>query len=254
MKKLAAIGLILIMMFAVSACSGENDTSTSDGTFEILESAYLVDKDSGDYSIVVIVENNSGNPIKEAICLETAFDEDGKKLDSDGISAAATFLWLCDGEKEAYMYNTADVPGSSILDHYETLPDRLEWKAEQATPDPDLTPLGISIGDCVMVEDYDTGADYEITIRNDSETDYHYDAQSMKYLTDVADFNFEVAAVYRDSEGTIKDAVQMNPRPDLQKDLPAGSETSLTFYSNHVCRDDDLTPEYYLCIGEYVLH
>jgi hypothetical protein len=105
-----------------------------------------------------------------------------------------------------------------------------------------------------MVDDYDEGADYEITIRNDSETDYHYDAQSMYYQTDVMDFNFEVVAVFRDSEGNLRDAVMMNPRPNLQKDLPAGSETNMTFYSNHVCRDEDLTPEYYLCISNYELH
>lgn len=254
MKKLVVIGLIFMMLLVVSACSGEGGSLGSDGKFDIVESAYLVDKDSGDYSVVVIVENNTGSTIKEALCLETGFDENGKKLNSGGIHAAASFAWISDGEKEAYMYTTADVPDLNILEHYEALPDKLEWKVTEAKADHDLTPLGISIGECSMVEDYDEGADYEITIRNDSETDYHYDAQSMYYQTDVMDFNFEVVAVFRDSEGNLRDAVMMNPRPNLQKDLPAGSETNMTFYSNHVCRDEDLTPEYYLCISNYELH
>lgn len=243
-----------MMIFVLSACSGAGSSLGSDGTFDITESAYLVDKDSDDYSVVVIVENNTGSTIKEAQCQETGFDETGKKLNSGGIHAAASFAWISDGEKEAYMFTTADVPGLNLLEHYESLPDKLEWRVTEAKADHDLTPLGITVEDCVIVDDYDTGADYEITIRNDSERDYQYDAESMYYQTDLMDFNFEVVAVFRDSEGNIKDAVMMNPRPNLQKDLPADSETSMTFYSNHICRDDDLTPEYYLCISNYILN
>lgn len=252
MKKIVVVALICMMLFALTACSEGGGSSDSKGKFEIVESAYLVDKDSGDYSIVVIAENSSEIPIKEAFCIEAGFDEDGKKLSSKDTSAAAPFRWLCEGEKEAFVYNTSESgPGDSLLDHYESLPDRLEWKVTQTRADPDLTPLGISVVDCATVEDYDTGADYEITFKNDSEKDYLYDAASMMYQTEAEDFSVEAVAVFRDSEGNIRDAVQMKPRPNMQKDLPANSETVLRCYSNHVCRDDDLSPEYYLYVSNF---
>jgi len=257
MKKIMNKLFVCLTIMALTVLTGCTDTgffSKSDEKVEVVDSAFLVDRESGEYSIVVIVENKTGNPIKEGFCSETAFDKDGKQMPGQAMHVAAPFAWLCEGERQAYMYTTADVPGESILDHYETLPDTLEWEVVQATENQELTPLGISVAECIISDDYGDWAEYEITLKNESDTDYGYDMESMYYQSEVADFDLRVVAVFRDDEGTIKDAVLMTPRPVSQKALPANSEESMVFYSNHVCTDETLTPEYYLSIERYEFH
>ena len=245
------------MLLAFGGCSEiyNSDLSpNSEGELEIADSAYFVDKNTGDYSFVVIFENNSSDPIKEGGCSAVAFDEEGSQTMWVDYSLGAFFNWLGTGERTAYMFTTAIIPGESILDRYLSIPDSLEWELEEPVPDAELPSHGLSVAECTMTGDYDNWADYDVTIRNESETDYLYDFQSMMYQSDIADFAIEVVVVYRDADGNIKDAELIPLRPPSQKDIPANSEATMVGYSNHVCRDENLTPEYYISFNQCIFH
>ena len=262
--------LICVMLFTFGGCSGTDSipnvgSSGKKDALEIADSYYYVDKETGDFSFLVVFENNSTDPIREGICTATAYDEEGKSIESikkaeeeaysySDYSAGAFFYWLGTGEKTAHMFTTDLIPEENLLDHYLSIPDSLEWKINDQTPDPALTPHGLSVAECTMSADYDNWAEYDVTISNDSGTDYLYDPQSMFYKSDIADFTIEVVAVYRDAEGNIKDAELISFRPPSQKDIPANSETTMTSYSNHICRDEALTPEYYISINQCIFH
>lgn len=230
-------------------------------TGDIVESAYFVDKETGKYTAVVIIQNNEPGMVRSNSYLAKAYDENGDRIKSQSdergdYSVMSDCWWLGNGEKTAIIHSSVSNAsgfndGTSITDYYVSTPETLEWIAEEGfrKVDGTLEPHGLSVTECSLNGVYeDDYGDYSISIHNDSRTDYEYDPESQMYLTDKIKFCFQVAAVYRDSDGNIQDGVLMDPDPMQLTDIPAGSDVTLKFSSGHACTDD-LEPEYYLRIS-----
>ena len=135
-----------------------------------------------------------------------------------------------------------------ITDRYEAIPDTLEWKIEDGftRADPELVPHGLSVKDCVLEYGDDVSGTYNVTIQNESGSDYTAGSHNT-FTSGDKEFTIAVIAVYRDEDGKIKDAVEMYALP---ADIPAGSETDLTCVSSYVS-EEDYAPEYYIRITNY---
>ena len=87
-----------------------------------------------------------------------------------------------------------------------------------------------------------------MTLHNNSNTDYIRNPDGYGLLVEGTPLSGEVVAVYRDSEGEIKDFTTIGPYADSISDIPAGEDATWYCYSNHVCTDEDLVPEYYFSV------
>lgn len=230
-------------------------------TGDIVESAYFVDRETGEYTAVVIIQNNEPGMVRSNSYRAKAYDENGDRIKSQSdergdYSMLCDCWWLGNGEKTAYVHSSASNAsalndGTGVTDYYVSTPETLEWVADEGFKKMDgtLEPHGLSITDCSLNGSYDDDyGDYSVTIHNGSQKDYVYDPGTGMYMTDKIKFRFEAVAVYRDSDGKIRDGVMMSPDPSQLSDIPAGSDVTFTFYSGHVCADD-LEPEYYLRIS-----
>lgn len=268
MKRTITLIVIAIMIsttaLELSGCSTESLKSVVKNGADILESAYFYDEEKGTYEAVCILENNSSMPVKEAILEATAYDKDGNRIKSvkkDGIDYGflMSYSWLSKGEKTAAVITNAGFEndeGMKMMDQYTEVPVSLEWAAAQGMTkkESNMVPHGLSIKSCELdtAKDGWYGEDtsvYSVTLRNDSETDYVYNEDDMCFQADTTLLSFEVVAVYRDPEGNIKDVECIQDAgintPDV---IPAGSETVMEMHSLYRCKDDSLTPEYYLYI------
>lgn len=238
---------------------------------DILESEYIIDKESGEFTTVVIVQNNSDYTLLENLYMPDAYDENGNKIEEyseDEGSITSQFglsslcYWLGSGEKTALVNSSctersAYNDGNKITDFYKAMPEKLDWHLTQSY-DKQLMALagelgshGLSVSECREIYTDTDYAEYEVTIHNDSSTDYTGDPSDGTFRNDAGEYEFTfcVAAVYRDSEGKIRDAVKMVPFFETEEVIAAGSDTTLTFSSNHSCYED-FEPEYYICITE----
>ena len=256
--------LISVTVLAFTGCSAEDLKSVVKGGADILETAYFYDEDSGVYEAVCIMENNSNKPVKEGLLEATAYDKDGNRIQSVKKEGAdyyfvMSYNWLSEGEKTAALLTNAgfeNEEGMSILDHYTEVPASLEWSAVQggAEKDSDLAPHGLSVKAC----EPDTAKDgwfgddsgvYNVTLHNDSETDYVFNEDEFCYQMDSTLFSFKIVAVYRDSEGEIKDVEMIQDVGlDPPSVIPAGGDIEMEGLSAYKCDDDSLTPEYYVYI------
>ena len=229
---------------------------------EVLESAYFVDKDTGEYTAVVIIQNNGPSTLRNNWYSANAYDENGDRIEAQSNEYGNYALmgecnWLGSGEKTAIIHSSSSNlsafnEGRSITDYYVSTPEKLEWSADGdfRKEDATLEPHGLSVTDCSLTDimEEDNGR-YSVTIHNDSNTDYVFDSESYMYKTDKIRFRFDAAVVYRDSDGNIQDGIMLNSDPLQLADIPAGSDVTFTFLSSHVC-SDDLKPEYYLIISD----
>lgn len=255
--------LITVTVLAFTGCSIDKLKSAVKEGADILESAYFYDEDTGTYEVVCILENNTMSPLQSGLLESRAFDKDGNRINTvvaDGLDGGLCigYNWLATGEKTAAMLTNAgweDEEGYDILDHYKEAPDSLEWveSAGMTRKDPNLKPHGLSIKAC----EYDASKDgwygddsvYNVTLHNDSEADYVFNADEFCYETDSIKFSFKIVAVYRNAEGEIKDAELIeytgNNTPSV---IPAGEDVVMQGNSYNRCDDDSLTPEYYVYI------
>lgn len=254
---MAVIAALCAAVLLMGGCGAVNKVKNVAGkNAELLETAYFIDEDTGIYNVVAIVENNTLNPIELGFVNAKAYDGNGERIESvktdkGDFGLGLPFYWLCRGEKTAVVETNSghlDDSNFGMHNHYVDTPASLEWEDGFSGPDPDLVPHGLSVVDCTPYG----GGEFAATIHNGSETDYTYDADSSMYSTPDHSFRFDVVAVYRDTDGKICDAVDMMYSAYVgAEDMPAGSDTVINFYSDHVCEDDSLTPEYYICVTEF---
>ena len=254
--------LITVTALAFTGCSVDKLKSAMKDGVDILESAYFYDEDTGVYKVVCIIENNTMSTLDNGILESRALDKDGNRINtvvtdgSDG-GLCIGYNWLGTGEKTAGMLTNEgweDVEGD-ILAHYKEAPDSLEWveAAGMSSKAPNLKPHGLSVKAC----EYDAAKDgwygddsvYNVTLHNDSETDYVFNNGEFCYETDSIKFSFKIVAVYRNADGEIKDAALIeytgNNTPSV---IPAGEDVVMEGNSSYRCEDDSLTPEYYIYI------
>lgn len=253
---IAAMVFIAVLIF--TGCDSIKSIKSMAGSeAEILESAYFYDEDTGAYRTVLTIQNNTLNPIKMGFVKAKAYDENGERIDPvkdehGNYELLTTYSWLGTGEKTAVIKTNdgfagnEDVEFSSILDHYTAVPATLEWEAESgARQDPNLLPHGLSVTEV----DSPYYSQCTATIHNDSEIDYTSDEGSFEFTGDGKRFEFVIVAVYRDDEGKICDAQELNYSHPGYK-IPAGGDAQLGFYANHTVSDESLTPEYYISITD----
>ena len=239
---------------------------------DILESAYFVDKETGEFKTVVIIQNNSEEMLLQNLYKAYAFDENGNSIeeyeeeDASGMTVqygvSALCYWLGSGEKTALAW-TSDFDissydmGNKITDCYKSIPETLEWELTEsydkqlmATWAKSLQPHGLSVKECSVAYAEQGYTEYEVTLHNDSNTGYTGDSSS-RFTTDTGEFQFEfrVVAVYRDSDGNIKDVISMLPMSDQETEIAAGSDASLLCFSMRT-NIYDPDPEYYIYISD----
>lgn len=249
-----------LVCIAVMLCTGcdsiKGIKSIVGNEAEILESAYFYDEDTDAYRTVIIIQNNTLNPIKMGFVKAKAYDENGEQIDQvkdeHGYYALLIpYCWLGNGEKTAVIKTNDGIAGnedaefSSILDHYTAVPATLEWEAESnSRQDPNLLPHGLSVTG--VEPPYNSQC--TVTVHNDSENDYTSDEGSFEFTGDGKQFSFCIVAIYRDDEGKICDVQQLILHGDSDYNIPAGGDAQLSCYANHTVNDESLTPEYYISI------
>ena len=272
-NKLTAL-MLALMMAAVMALPGcgtvEETNKQAAEKGEILESAYLVDKETGEFTAVVIVENNAEYMMLENLYVADAYDENGESIEEyqeeegsitqeHGLSAEC--FWLDSGEKTALAVSSdMDISsynfGNKITDYYKAMPETLEWRLAQsydkqlmAAWGKDLEPHGLSVSECSVDYSEEGYSEYVVALHNDSNTGYSCDPSTGNFVTDTGEFEFELrlVAVFRDTEGNIKDAITMVPMSGQESEIAAGSDSTLMFYSLRSYAEDS-EPEYYINI------
>ena len=258
MKRIVSTALMLALItaavMALTGCQGVTDPANDKS---ILETSYMVDKETGEFTAVVIIRNNEKNTIFENMYMGNAFDENGDAIDArtdevDGqnidYSLFDTCCWLGSGEKTALVI-TSKESGSeeTILDYYNEIPDKIEWETTGVDYDGTLEPHGLSITDCIETYSGEYGTEYEITIHNDSNTDYALEPSLGTLIADGRPFTFSIGVVYRDSDGSIKDASDLYIDFEQQGGIDAGSDKTYTGFTGKTA-DTDLEPEFYIKI------
>jgi hypothetical protein len=261
--------LVCIAMLLFTGCDKVGDVkSVLKSDADILESAYFYDEDTGAYRSVVIVQNNTANPIEYGYFFARAFDENGERINSvktaEGDSALlGTCYWLSKGEKNAVIFTNDGIVDddnfdgmNSILDHYTAVPATLEWEMDSGSrKDPNLPPHGLSltgiepyVSDLGFEGDY---MEYMATIHNDSDIDYTFDDDNFEYAGGGKRIGFDIVAVYRDADGNIRDMQKISYTGlGGMPDIAAGSDTEIYVMANHTVKDESLTPEYYISITD----
>ena len=267
MKRIKHSALILILIFAammtlqgcVATTDPEKDTS-------VIENAYLVDKETGEFTSVAIIQNNEKDTIRENMYMGFAYDENGESIASYEIEENGMVVdcclfdvinWLGSGEKTVIAHSSRHGvshynEGHNIQDFYTSIPDKLEWKASGLGYDSMLKPHGLSITDYTETYSEFGYLEYEVTIHNGSETDYTYNSTLDALMSDTRGFIMNIVAVYRDSEGNIRDFEEMRPEYEKDGGIAAGSDATYKLYANDVL-EADLTPEFYLTV-EWASH
>ena len=261
----AALVCIAVLLF--TGCDKVGDVkSVLKSDADILESAYFYDEDTGAYRSVVIVQNNTANPIEYGFFFARAFDENGERINSvktaeGDFALMGTCYWLSKGEKNAVIFTNDGIVGddsfdgmNSILDHYTAVPATLEWEMESGSrKDPNLLPHGLSL---TGIEPYQSDVwfegdymEYMATIHNDSDIDYTFNDDIFEYAGGGKRLGFVIVAVYRDAEGKICDMQEIKYTGlGGMPDLAAGSDTEIYVMADHTVKDESLTPEYYISI------
>ena len=135
-RRFALLGLILVLaVLCLPACGGSDggDAAADEGAIEVVDSYLDVDEETGNYTVAVIVQNNSDTTISESMLESTAYDKDGNVIkpaeDSEGTMAFyPSFGVLQPGEKGAWIETNEYSDGATIWGIYTGIPDRLEWK------------------------------------------------------------------------------------------------------------------------------
>ena len=261
MKRIVITALILVLITAsvmtLTGCQGVIDLKNDNG---IIETSYMVDKETGEFTAVAIIQNNKKDTIFEGMYMAHAYDENGSSIEAktrehDGqeidCSLFDTCCWLGSGEKTAIVI-TSKEPGNdeTILDYYNEIPDKIEWEATGMNFDGTLEPHGLSITECRETYSGENGTEYEITIHNDSSTDYALEPALGTLIADMRPFTFSIGVVYRDSDGKIKDAKDLYIDFEQQGGIDAGSDKTYTGFTGNTgnTAEEDLEPEFYIMI------
>ena len=258
--------LICIAMLLFTGCEQiESVKKATSNEADILETAYFYDQDTDAYRTVLILQNNTMNPIKTGFVVARAFDENGERIEEvkDGpynYALMGTYYWLGTGEKTALIFTNDGIAGNndfefnSILDHFTAVPATLEWEHDGGSrQDPNLLPHGLSL---TAIEPYQSDvwfegdyAEYMATIHNDSDIDYTFDDNNNEFVGGGKRIEFVIAAVYRDAEGKICDMQEIKCTGlGGVPDISAGSDTAIYVMADHTVMDESLTPEYYISI------
>lgn len=270
-KTMMIVAVLLAAVLLMGGCGAVE--SVKEATRQdpvVTDSAFLYDEETGVYRTVAVIRNDTPYSFSSGFVLPEALDADGNKMkqkeNNEGLEPGQTdigyallYSWLCPGETTAVMDTNENLLAagldSELSTYFDTVPASLEWtaKPDYATRDPQLEPHGISVVSCEAGEnpyaEYYEGeyGYYEVTLRNDSENTYTFNPGESRYYAGDKPFYFDVIAVYRDAEGTIRDVVRLYYSfEDTMPDLAPGSETKLAFESDRVVDDDGLTPEYYI--------
>ena len=141
LRRLLALTLAVITALGLTSCSSIKDSMG--GGVEITESAYIVDKETGDYRALLIAENNGDSVMKEIVFSADGYDADGNRIElveheeEDGAKwhqeLAASCYLLGPGQKTAYVASNLDTEENDLQSCYKTIPDKLEWLKSSAT-------------------------------------------------------------------------------------------------------------------------
>jgi hypothetical protein len=256
------LSLMVIMCALMTGCGSESPLKIG---AEVTESEYFYDEETGIYTALAIVRNNGPLVLEDHMLTAAAFDDEGNRIKNAVIDGGespfvANCGWLCKGETTACIDTNAAF-ADSILERYEEVPASIKWESEITNYAVKLSPHGLSVKECqltgtgsYMGEKY---GEYEVTLHNDSGNVYTRlsdpDLGSIGYTCESLgkEFDLTIAAVYRDSEGKIADAVLLRPGEDDSTEISAEGDTKITFQTYNRCDDPDLTPEYYVNIVLY---
>lgn len=262
MKRIKHSALILILIFAammtLQGCLANTDPEKDTS---VIETAYLVDKETGEFTSVAIIQNNEKDTIRENLYMGFAYDENGESIASyekeeNGMDMDCCLFdavdWLGSGEKTVIARSSLNCvspynDGQNIQDFYTAIPDKVEWKASGLGYDGMLKPHGLSITDYTELYSELGYSEYEVTVHNSSETDYTYNSTLDALMSDTRAFTMDIVAVYRDSEGNIIDFVDLYPDYSQDGGIAAGSDVTYMLYSEYALEADP-TPEFYITV------
>ena len=254
-RRFALLGLILVLaVLCLPACGGSDggDAAADEGAIEVVDSYLDVDEETGNYTVAVIVQNNSDTTISESMLESTAYDKDGNVIkpaeDSEGTMAFyPSFGVLQPGEKGAWIETNEYSDGATIWGIYTEIPDRLEWKVSDMVKGDGKEPSGLSVAGSEFIasntndagETIDT---FSLTLQNDSDLDYTFPSWTQPCPADNGDMICDMIAICRDESGKICGAAMVAPDPGTQISIPAGGSAAYDFSGKHF----DGEPEFYL--------
>ena len=262
MKRIKHSTLILILIFAaMMTLQGCQTPTNPEKDNSVIENVYLVDKETGEFTTVAIIQNNEKDTIRENLYMGFAYDENGESIASyekeeNGMDMDCCLFgvvdWLGSGEKTVIARSSLNCvspynDGQNIQDFYTAIPDKVEWKASGLGYDGMLKPHGLSITDYSEIYSELGYSEYEVTVHNSSETDYTYNSTLDALMSDTKAFTMDIVAVYRDSEGNIIDFVDLYPDYSQDGGIAAGSDVTYKLYATYA-EEADLTPEFYITI------
>ena len=254
-RRFALLGLILVLaVLCLPACGGSDggDAAADEGAIEVVDSYLDVDEETGNYTVAVIVQNNSDTTISESMLESTAYDKDGNVIkpaeDSEGTMAFyPSFGVLQPGEKGAWIETNEYSDGATIWSIYSEIPDRLEWKVTEILTGSGQEPSGLSAAGAEVTASKTTDSGdivdtLAVTLQNDSDMDYTFSSWSAPCSVVGGDLICDAVAVFRDESGKICGAAVYAPDPAAPVSIPAGGSASYDFYGTHF----DGVPELYL--------
>lgn len=253
------MALVLAALF-MPACGGGKPAADPDvSTVEITDSALIVDRDTGDYTAVVIVQNNGDSAVDDITVEGTALDKDGGTIqpasDAEGLIGLSPYFGTVQpGERDAWIETSQPFGnGSTILGVFEDIPDTIDWKvtgvrAAKMKKSMGLSITGFEAGEAVTDEDGAVSASYTVTIQNSGDSDCEFSPGTQFCTTDQGDVWVRMIAVYRDGEGKIRGATELIPAAGENMSCAAGESSTFKCF-NAGPYFDDPNPELYLSVA-----
>ena len=252
-RKVIAVVLTLIMtLVLLPSCGG----SVTPEDIEVVEDALIVDKDTGDYTAVVIAKNNGTATAREVDMEGTALDKDGNVIpsmsDAEGtICLMPYFGTLAPGEQGVWFESTIPFgEGATIYGIYQDIPASIEWKVTETPRAKIKGSAGVEITGVEAGEAYTDSSgllttDYSITLQNNGKIDYKPGSGDRMPDTKYGQAWIRIVCLYRDANGNIAGASELTP--DSGEDLSlAPGESKTTKWTNVGQYYPDIEPELYI--------
>ena len=254
-KTLAVILTLIVTVSLLPSCGG----NVTPEDIEIVEEAFIADKDTGDYTAILVIKNNADVAVQDPILEGTALDKDGNAIeqlaDAEGfLSIIPSFGTVQPGEQDVwYESNVAQNTGVTIYDIYADFPEKMEWEVTEVTPSRVKEPAGLEITGSVAGEPYTDmdgypTVDYEITLQNNGNIGYTYDPEYMLApKTKYGNALVRIICLYRDDNGNIAGASELVAKDSQAVCLEPG-ESSTTTWTNIGQYHPELKPELHVSV------
>lgn len=253
-KTLSIILILIITLALLPSCGG----SVTPEDIEVVEDVLIVDKDTGDYTAVVIAQNNGTATAREIDMEGIALDKDGNTIpsmsDAEGTICLMPFFGtIAPGEQGVWFESTVPFgEGATIYSVYQDIPASMSWNVTEVSRAKIKDAAGIEItgveaGEAYTDENGLLTAGYNITLQNKGKIDYKPGSGNQMSDTKYGQAWIRIICLYRDADGSIVGASELMDESGEALSLAPG-ESKTTKWTNVGQYYPELEPEMHISV------